>query len=71
MIGVRVSHPIFARFGAWMSPRMDPGGAARAPQPPRRFGRPGARGRRRQRLNFAHYPVGLAAGLDSVPTCRV
>jgi hypothetical protein len=53
----RASHPIFARFWAWMSPKMDAGGAADH----RRRLLAGLAGQvievgAGNGLNFAHYP---------------
>src|ERR1700736_3493006 len=64
----RVSHPIFARFWAWMSPRLDRGGAADH----RRRLLTGLAGRvievgAGNGLNFAHYPPGVTDVLAVEP----
>lgn len=68
----RVSHPIFARFWSWMSPRMDRGGAADH----RRRLLEGLSGRVLEvgagnGLNFAHYPLGVSGVLAVEPEVRL
>jgi ubiquinone/menaquinone biosynthesis C-methylase UbiE len=68
----RVSHPIFARFWGWMSPRMDRSGAADL------RGRllEGLSGRVLEvgagnGLNFAHYPAGVSSVLAVEPEAHL
>jgi ubiquinone/menaquinone biosynthesis C-methylase UbiE len=68
MSGSRVSHPIFSRFWAWMSPRMDRGGAAEY----RHRLLAGLTGRVLEvgagnGLNFAHYPSDVTSVLAVEP----
>src|SRR5450755_4034476 len=68
----RVSHPIFARFWGWMSPRMDRGGAADH----RRRLLEGLSGRVLEvgagnGLNFAHYPSDVSSVLAVEPEARL
>jgi SAM-dependent methyltransferase len=68
----RVSHPIFARFWGWMSPRMDRGGAADH----RRRLLEGLSGRVPEvgagnGLNFAHYPSDVSSVLAVEPEARL
>jgi ubiquinone/menaquinone biosynthesis C-methylase UbiE len=68
----RVSHPIFARFWGWMSPRMDRGGAADH----RRRLLEGLSGRVLEvgagnGLNFAHYPSDVSGVLAVEPEARL
>ncbi len=68
----QVSHPIFARFWCWMSPRMDRGGAADH----RRRLLEGLSGRVLEvgagnGLNFAHYPSGVSSVLAVEPEVRL
>jgi SAM-dependent methyltransferase len=67
-----VSHPIFARFWGWMSPRMDRGGAAEHRQRLLK----GLSGRVLEvgagnGLNFAHYPPGVTGVLAVEPEPRL
>jgi ubiquinone/menaquinone biosynthesis C-methylase UbiE len=68
MSGSRVSHPIFSRFWAWMSPKMDRGGAAEY----RHRLLTGLTGRVLEvgagnGLNFAHYPADVTSVLAVEP----
>jgi ubiquinone/menaquinone biosynthesis C-methylase UbiE len=72
MTTVRVSHPIFARFWAWMSPRMDRGGVAEH----RRQLLAGLAGRvievgAGNGLNFAHYPTEVTGVLAVEPEAHL
>ncbi len=71
-VTTRVSHPIFARFWSWMSPRMDRSGAADR----RRRLLDGLSGRVLEvgagnGLNFAHYPSGVSSVLAVEPEARL
>lgn len=69
---IRVSHPIFARFWGWMSPRMDRSGVAER----RRRLLEGLSGRVLEvgagnGLNFAHYPSGVSSVLAVEPEAHL
>jgi ubiquinone/menaquinone biosynthesis C-methylase UbiE len=68
----RVSHPIFARFWLWMSPKQDQRGMADH----RRALLAGLKGRVLEvgagnGLNFAHYPTGVTSVLAVEPDARL
>jgi ubiquinone/menaquinone biosynthesis C-methylase UbiE len=72
MSPTRVSHPIFARFWGWMSPRMDRSGFAEH----RRRLLEGLSGRVLEvgagnGLNFAHYPSGVSSVLAVEPEAHL